>query len=59
MPKQEYPGRDFFQRAEFRGLLLADYQEAIGSKAYAQVEKLNKSSVQQFQALKGFKSAID
>jgi len=25
MPKPEYHGKDFFQRADFRGLLLADY----------------------------------
>ena len=34
MPKTEYQWKDFFQRSEFRGLLLADYQEAIGDKAF-------------------------
>lgn len=34
MAKPEYHGKDFFQRNEFRGLILADYQEAIGEKAF-------------------------
>ena len=38
MPKPEYQGKDFFQRQEFRGLLLADYQEAIGEKAFVCVD---------------------
>lgn len=38
MAKPEYHGKDFFQRKEFRGLLLADYQEAIGEKAFACVD---------------------
>jgi len=38
MSKPEYQGKDFFQRSDFRGLLLADYQEAIGEKAFDCVE---------------------
>ena len=38
MAKPDYHGKDFFQRKEFRGLLLADYQEAIGEKAFACVD---------------------
>jgi len=34
MAKPDYQGKDFFQRSEFRGLLLADYQEAIGEQAF-------------------------
>lgn len=41
MSKPEYQGKDFFQRSDFRGLLLADYQEAIGEKAFDCVEQLN------------------
>ena len=37
-PKPEFHGRDFFHRSEFRGLLLADHQEAIGDKAIECVE---------------------
>jgi len=33
MPKAEYLGYDLFKRSEFRGMLLADYQEAVGPKA--------------------------
>lgn len=45
MPKVEYQGKDFFQRSDFRGLLLADYQEAIGDQATHLVEALNKETV--------------
>lgn len=45
MPKAEYQGRDFFQRSDFRGLLLADYQEVIGQKAIDCVESLNKTTI--------------
>lgn len=45
MAKPEYHGKDFFQRKEFRGLLLADYQEAIGEKAFACVDQLNTNTV--------------
>ena len=45
MAKSEYHGKDFFQRKEFRGLLLADYQEAIGEKAFACVDQLNTNTV--------------
>jgi hypothetical protein len=38
MAKPEYHGKDFFQRNEFRGLILADYQEAIGEKAFQCVD---------------------
>jgi hypothetical protein len=31
--KPEYHGRDFFKKPDFRGLLLADFQNAIGEKA--------------------------
>jgi hypothetical protein len=48
MPKTEYQGKDFFWRSEFRGLILADYQEAIGNKAFKCVEDINKSTVSQF-----------
>ena len=45
MPKPDYHGKDFFQRREFRGLLLADYQEAIGEKAFKCVDQLNSDTV--------------
>lgn len=45
LPKPEYQGKDFFWRSEFRGLILADYQEAVGSRAFTCVEEINKSTV--------------
>ena len=42
MAKQDYFEKDFFQRKEFRGLLLADYQDAIDKdKADQCVDSLN------------------
>jgi len=38
MPKTQYHGKDFFQRGEFRGLFLADHQDAIGDKAFKCVD---------------------
>lgn len=38
MPKNQYHGKDFFQRQEFRGLFLADHQEALGNKAFQCVD---------------------
>lgn len=58
MHKPEYQGRDFFQRSDFRGLLLADYQDAIGDKALDAVDDLNKTTVSQFSNLKSFKDAL-
>jgi len=59
MPKPEYQGKDFFQRSEFRGLILADYQEAVGKKAFRCVEDINKSTVSQFSQLKSFQDSIN
>jgi len=59
MAKPEYHGKDFFQRSEFRGLLLADYQEAIGDKAFACVDQLNTNTVSQFSNLKSFREALN
>ena len=58
MSKPEYHGKDFFQRKEFRGLLLADYQEAIGEKAFACVDQLNTHTVSQFSHLRSFKESL-
>ena len=58
MAKPDYHGKDFFQRKEFRGLLLADYQEAIGEKAFACVDQLNTNTVSQFSNLKSFREAL-
>ena len=56
--KQDYHGKDFFQRKEFRGLLLADYQEAIGEKAFQCVDQLNTNTVSQFSTLRSFKESL-
>ena len=58
MAKPDYHGKDFFQRKEFRGLLLADYQEAIGEKAFACVDQLNTDTVSKFSQLQSFRDAI-
>jgi len=58
MAKAEHHGKDFFQRKEFRGLLLADYQEAIGEKAFACVDSLNTNTVSQFSHLKAFRESL-
>ena len=41
IPKKEFNGKDFFARQEFRGLFLADHQEALGKKAFDCVDNLN------------------
>ena len=58
IPKPEYQGTDFFLKEEFRGLLLADYQAAIGKKAIDIVGTLNQTSVGKFQQLQTFKESI-
>jgi len=58
MPKTEYQGKDFFERSDFRGLLLADYQEALGQPAQDLVEELNGSSLEQFARLDSFQQSI-
>ena len=46
MPKQTYEGKSIFQKQDFRGLLIADYTDAIGNKAYKYTNELE----QQFDA---------
>lgn len=57
-PKAAYYARDFFQRSEFRGLLLADYQEAIGDSAFEYVNKLNHETVHEFSKIESFCAAM-
>ena len=42
-PKAPYHSKDFFLNKDFRGLFLADHQEAIGDKAFECVDELNKN----------------
>ena len=58
MPKPQYHGKDFFQRSEFRGLFLADHQEAIGERAFKCVDSLNQDTVSQFNSIGSFKDSI-
>lgn len=58
MPKSEYQGKDFFQRKEFRGLFLADHQEALGKKAFKCVDDLNHSTVNKFNSINSFRENI-
>ena len=58
MPKNQYHGKDFFQRQEFRGLFLADNQEALGQKAFKCVDELNSSTVSKFNQVSSFKDSI-
>ena len=43
MPKPEFHSRDFFLNKDFRGLFLADHQEAIGDEAFQCVDELNRT----------------
>ena len=58
MPKPQYHGKDFFQRQEFRGLFLADHQEAIGERAFKCVDTLNQETVSKFNSIDTFKESI-
>jgi hypothetical protein len=42
-PRPPFHSRDFFMNKDFRGLFLADHQEAIGEKAFKYVEELNRT----------------
>jgi len=57
-PKPAYHSKDFFLNKDFRGLFLADHQEAIGDQAFECVEDLNKNVLTQFKTLVGFNEAI-
>ena len=57
-PKNQYHGKDFFQRAEFRGLFLADHQEVLGPKAFECVDDLNKKTVAKFNDVGVFRDSI-
>ena len=43
---------------DFRGLFLADHQEAIGEKAFQCVDELNRTVLTKFKGLSGFNDAI-
>ena len=55
MPRPQYHGKDFFQRPEFRGLILADHQEAIGEEAFRCVDSLNQDTVSKFNEIESFR----
>lgn len=57
-PKPAFHPRDFFLTRDFRGLFLADNQEAIGERAFACVDDLNRTVLTQFKGLHGFNEAI-
>ena len=44
--------------SDFRGLFLADHQEAIGENAFKCVEDLNKTTLSKFKQLTTFNEAI-
>lgn len=58
-PRPLYHGTDFFHRPDFRGLFLADNQEAIGVDAFKCVDKINLGTVTQFNDIKAFKDDIN
>lgn len=58
MPKRKFRGFDFFQKPEFRGLLLPDYQLAIGEKAWDSVDLLNKTAERNFPTLKTYQESF-
>eukprot|EP00347_Sterkiella_histriomuscorum_P001141 403373167 len=49
--KPEFNSKDFFAKSDFRGLILADHQEAIGPKAFKCVEELNDQVLSKFKTL--------
>jgi hypothetical protein len=57
-PRPVYHGTDFFHRRDFRGLFLADNQEAIGADAFKCVDKINTDTVSLFNTIKAFKDDI-
>jgi hypothetical protein len=57
-PKIQYHGKDFFNRQDFRGLFLADHQEAIGDAAFKCVDKINSETVSQFNQIPLFRDSI-
>ena len=56
--KPAYHSRDFFLNKDFRGLFLADHQEAIGDRAFQCVDELNRTVLTQFRTLTGFNEAL-
>lgn len=58
-PKTDYLGKDFFQHKDFRGLFLADHQEALGAKLFKCVDQLNTQTVRKFSEVPSFKEAIE
>ena len=59
IPKKEFNGKDFFARQEFRGLFLADHQEALGKKAFDCVDNLNQKTVNKFNSVESFRESIN
>jgi hypothetical protein len=59
MKKPEFHSRDFFNKSEFRGLFLADHQEAIGEKAVKCVEELNMQVLGKFKDLQSFNQSLN
>lgn len=57
-PRPVYRGRDFFQRSDFRGMLIADHQSALGSQAKESVELLNKTCVSKFPQLETYQNSF-
>lgn len=57
-PKNEYLGKDFFQHKDFRGLFLADHQEALGPKAFKCVDELNTQTVRKLSEVPSFRETI-
>jgi hypothetical protein len=55
LPKPRLRGHDFFLNPDFRGLLVSDFQDAIGKKAYEIVDELNKTTVSKFPGIKSFR----
>lgn len=43
---------------DFRGLFLADHQEAIGERAFQCVDELNRTVLTKFKNLQGFNEAL-
>mgnify|MGYP007026492938 CR=1 FL=1 len=54
MNRPEYRNGDLFENSDFRGMFIADHQEAIGEKANVCVDELNNSTVSKFKGILSF-----
>ena len=57
--RPEFGTNDFFNSQDFRGLFLADNQEAIGERASNHVEDINRNTMNKFKQLSSYNDSIE